>query len=58
MAGASTWPGGGTNAASGYLAAKEIINSEQKNTKLIGALAVAGGGLLLGNYFLKQLNKN
>jgi phytoene dehydrogenase-like protein len=58
MAGASTWPGGGTNATSGYLAAKEILKSEHKNAKLIGALAAAGGSVLLGSYLFNRFKDN
>lgn len=57
MAGASTWPGGGTNATSGYLAAKEMIMAAHKNTKLVGAVAAAGGGLLLGGYLLNRFRE-
>jgi phytoene dehydrogenase-like protein len=54
MAGASTWPGGGTNATSGYLAAKEMMKSAHKTSKLLGTVAAAGGGLLLGSYLLNR----
>lgn len=56
MAGASTWPGGGTNATSGYLAAKEMIKAAYKTTKLVGAVAAARGGLLLGGYLLNHVS--
>lgn len=42
LTGASTWPGGGVNATSGYLAAQELLNSQKWKRRLA---AVAGGGL-------------
>ena len=42
LTGASTWPGGGVNATSGYLAAQELLNPQKWKRRLA---AVAGGGL-------------
>jgi len=54
MAGASTWPGGGNNATSGYLAAQKILKSEEVPVKLIGTIAALGGSALLGSYLVSR----
>jgi phytoene dehydrogenase-like protein len=43
MVGASTWPGAGTNAISGYLAAREILHPHRDRNRLL-----LGGGALAG----------
>ena len=46
MVGAATWPGGGTNATSGYLAAQALLSTKRRGQKLaLGAGALALGGL-------------
>lgn len=52
MVGAGTWPGGGTNAASGYLAAQRLVDPPPSAAAMAGAaggavaaLAAAGAGL-------------
>ena len=50
MVGAATWPGAGTNAASGYLAAKEILRPRVSRDRLVkvgAALGTAGTAALL-----------
>ena len=50
MVGAATWPGAGTNATSGYLAAKEILRSRVLRDRLVkagAALGTAGAAALL-----------
>lgn len=42
MVGAATWPGAGTNATSGYLAAKEILRPYAARKMIIGGGAIAG----------------
>lgn len=47
LTGASTWPGGGVNATSGYLAAQEVLNPQRWKRRLTagaaGGLATAAG---------------
>lgn len=45
MCGASTWPGAGTNATSGYLAAQEVLKPGRRKKAALGA---AVGALALG----------
>ena len=47
MVGAATWPGGGTNATSGYLAAQAIM-SQGRRRKALALSAVGAGVLALG----------
>jgi phytoene dehydrogenase-like protein len=50
MVGAATWPGAGTNAISGYLAAKEILRPRVLRDRLVkvgAALGMAGTAALL-----------
>jgi phytoene dehydrogenase-like protein len=50
MVGAATWPGAGTNATSGYLAAKEILRPRVLRDRLVKAgvaLGTAGTAALL-----------
>lgn len=49
MVGAATWPGAGTNATSGYLAAKEISHPHAFRNRLIaGGTAAAGVAAFVG----------
>ena len=43
MVGASTWPGAGTNATSGYLCAQALLGAERRQTVARGAAAVGAG---------------
>lgn len=43
MVGAATWPGAGTNATSGYLAAQELLNRGTLRKALVGAAAAGVG---------------
>ncbi len=47
MVGAATWPGGGTNATSGYLAAQALLSQGRRRKALAGG-AVGAGALALG----------
>ncbi len=57
MVGAATWPGAGTNATSGYLAAKKILHPHPIRDRLVrggvivgaGTAAAAAAARLLGN---------
>ncbi|MDQ3921723.1 MAG: NAD(P)/FAD-dependent oxidoreductase, partial [Actinomycetota bacterium] len=42
MVGAATWPGPGTNATSGYLAAKKILRKDAMRATLLKGGAAAG----------------
>ena len=46
MVGAATWPGGGTNATSGYLAARSLLS--QGSRKALASGAAGAGALALG----------
>ena len=56
MVGASTWPGGGTNAGSGYLAAQDLLKqgglaSSGVKKWLVGGAVGAGAAVALGALF-------
>ena len=57
MVGAATWPGPGTNATSGYLAAQEIIGPSTRDRLIQGGAAVgaAGAATVIGALALRQL---
>ena len=42
MAGASTWPGAGTNAVSGYLAAQQVIHPHAVRDRIVGGALALG----------------
>lgn len=42
MVGAATWPGAGTNATSGYLAAQQLLNPHALRNKIVRGGAIAG----------------
>ncbi len=44
MVGAATWPGAGTNATSGYLAAKKILRPHPIRDRLVRDSLIAGAG--------------
>ena len=57
MVGAATWPGPGTNATSGYLAAQEILGISTRDRLVQGAAAVgaAGAAAAVGALALRRL---
>ena len=57
MVGAATWPGPGTNATSGYLAAQEIIGPSTRDRLIQGGAAVgaAGAATVIGALALRRL---
>ena len=51
MVGAATWPGAGTNATSGYLAAQEILHPHDLRNRVVGggvAVGAVAGAALVG----------
>ena len=52
MVGAATWPGGGMNAGSGYLAAQNLLK-ERVRKWLVGGVVGAGAAAALGALFMR-----
>ncbi|MGI9049653.1 MAG: phytoene desaturase family protein [Rubrobacteraceae bacterium] len=50
MVGAATWPGAGTNATSGYLAAREILQPRRLRSRVVrgGVVAALGAAAVIG----------
>ena len=55
MVGASTWPGAGTNALSGYLGAQEILRPYALRDRALGSVVALGAAGLLGVMVARKL---